>query len=41
MNTVDELFVGEVVAGVPEVAGEYGRKAPGDQDGDNQGDLCH
>jgi hypothetical protein len=40
MSAIDELFVGELVTGVPTIEAQTGRKMPGDYDGDNQGDHC-
>ncbi len=41
MSTIDELFVGELVTGVPSIGAQTDRKMPGDYDGDNQGDHCN
>lgn len=40
MQRIDELFVGDLVIGVPSIASQTNRKAPGDYDGANQGDHC-
>lgn len=40
VKTVDEVFEGELVVGVPPLESEYSRKSAGDQDGDNRGDHC-
>lgn len=40
MQKVDELFVGELVTGVPSIGSQLSRKMPGDADGNNQGDHC-
>lgn len=41
MQSSDDLFVGELVLGVPAIGSEVGGpKMPGDADSDNQGDLC-
>lgn len=40
MTDIDEVFDGDLVEGIPPVDWEYQRKAPGDADGDNQGDHC-
>lgn len=38
IDTIDALFTGEVVLGVPTTAAEYQRKMPGHSDA--QGDHC-
>ena len=40
MNSTDDLFVGELVMGVPPLASQMVPKAPGDADGNDQGDHC-
>ncbi len=40
MQQIDELFVGNLVTGVPSIGSQTSRKMPGDYDGDNQGDHC-
>jgi hypothetical protein len=40
MTTVDELFAGALVLGVPSVSSQLAPKMPGDADGDDQGDHC-
>lgn len=37
---IDDLFVGELVIGVPSLESQTSRKMPGDADGDNRGDHC-
>jgi hypothetical protein len=39
-TTVDELFVGALVVGVPSIADQMTPKMPGDADGEDKGDHC-
>ncbi|HEX5407433.1 MAG TPA: hypothetical protein VFX16_34600 [Pseudonocardiaceae bacterium] len=41
MRTTEDLFIGELVTGVPSVESQLGRKMPGDADGNDQGDHCN
>lgn len=40
MNTIDDLFEGALVIGVPTLTSQMASKMPGHQDGQNQGDHC-
>lgn len=40
MQTTEDVFVGALVTGVPEIASQLVPKMPGDADGNDQGDHC-
>lgn len=40
MQNPDDLFVGDLVTGIPSIGTQTGRKMPGDADDANQGDHC-
>lgn len=39
-TTSEDLFVGDVVTGVPSLESQLAPKMPGDADGNDQGDHC-
>lgn len=40
METTEDVFVGELVTGVPALVDQLAPKMPGDADGNDQGDHC-